>query len=134
MIWRGRQRGQIMLIILGTLFLGAGAATGVFSSGKSIESIRKEVGRMHLEAARQERVYDLLDRWEEIAEPAQRGFEEYGQALLDLVARQDATAADFQAVLGRQRDELKRSEGQLLPVREALRETLSEDEWRRLFQ
>ena len=131
---RGRQRGQIMLIILGTLFLGAGAATGVFTSGKSIGSIRKEVGRMHLEAARQERVYDLLDRWEEIAEPAQRGFEEYGQALLDLVARQDATAADFQAVLGRQRDELKRSEGQLLPVREALRETLSEDEWRRLFQ
>jgi len=131
---RGRQRGQIMLIILGTLFLGAGAATGVFSTGKSIESIRKEVGRMRLDEARQERVYDLLDRWEGIAEPAHSGFDEYGQALLDLVARQDATAADFQAVLERQRDELKRSEGQLLPVREALRETLDEDQWRQLFQ
>lgn len=131
---RGRQHGQIMLIILGTLFLGAGAATGVFTSGKSIDSIRKEVGRMHLEVARRERVYELLDRWEEIAEPAHRGFDEYGQALLDLVARHDATAADFQAVLKRQRDELKQSEGQLLPLRGALRETLNEDEWKRLFQ
>lgn len=131
---RGRQRGQIMLIILGTLFLGAGAATGVFSSGKSIESIRKEVGRMELGAARQDRVFELLDQWEEIAEPAHHGFDDYGQTLLNLVARQDATEADFQAVLKRQRDELRGSEGQLLPVREALRETLDEDEWRRLFQ
>jgi hypothetical protein len=131
---RSRQRGQIMLIILGTLFLGAGAATGVFTSGKSIESIRKEVGRMQLGATRRDRVFGLLDQWEAIAEPAHRGFDEYGKALLDLVTRQDATAADFQSVLKRQRDELKQSEGQLLPVREALRGTLDEDEWRRLFQ
>ena len=131
---RRRQHGPIMLIILGTLFLGAGAATGIFTSGKSIESLRKEVGKMQLDEPRRDRVHELLDQWEAIAEPASHGFDEYGQAVLGLVARQDASREEFQSVLNRQREELELTEGKLLPVREALRETLEEEEWNRLFQ
>jgi hypothetical protein len=61
---RQRQRGQLMLIILGTLFLGSGVATGVFVSGKSIKSIRKEVSALQLEAERQAQVYRVLEQWE----------------------------------------------------------------------
>lgn len=129
-----RQHGQIMLIILGSLFLGAGAATGVFTTGKSIESLRKDVAHMQLEESRRGRVLELLAQWKKIAEPAQQGFEKYGQVLLTLMTRQDATADDFRAVLERQREELKRAEEQLLPLRDALRDTLEEDEWDRLFR
>jgi ribosomal protein L16 Arg81 hydroxylase len=131
---RRRQRGQVMLIILGALFLGAGAGTGIFASGKSIESLRKEVGKMQLDEPRREHVHELLDQWEAIAEPAHQEFDEYGQTLLGLVAQRDASREEFQSVLGRQREELELTEAQLLPLREALRAALDEEEWKRLFQ
>ena len=131
---RNRQLGQIMWIILGMLFLGGGAATGVFSTGKSIDSIRKDVKALRLEGARQEHVHALLDRWKEIAEPAGEDFNEYGQLLLDLITRQDASEQDFSAVLARQRGELQQSEDLLLPLRDELRAALEKEEWDRLFQ
>jgi hypothetical protein len=131
---RTRQLGQIMWIILGTLFLGGGAATGVFSAGKSIDSIRKDVKALRLEGARQEQVYALLNRWEAIAGPAGEDFNEYGQVLLDLITRQDASKQDFNAVLERQREELKQSEDLLLPLRDELRSALDKEEWDGLFR
>ena len=131
---RNRQFGQIMWILLGTLFLGGGVATGVFSAGKSIDSIRKEVKALRLEEGRQDHIYALLDRWKAIAEPAGKDFGDYGQEVLDLVARQDASKQDFDAVLARQRDELQQSEDLLLPLRDELRAALDKEEWDHLFQ
>jgi hypothetical protein len=131
---RSHQRGQIMLIILGTLFLGAGAATGVFTSGKSIESMRKDVRGLQLDAIRQQRIYDLLDRWEDIADPAAQGFEAYGESLLALMRRQNASREEFEAVLGRQRSELAEAERRLLPLRDEMRAALTEEQWNQLFR
>jgi len=123
-----------MLIVLGTLFLGGGAATGVFVSGKTIDSIRREVKTLRLDTGRKEEVYALLDRWQEIADPASDHLAENARELMDLVRQHDATRADFQQVLERQRVAFTEAEGELLPLRDRLRETLSRDEWNRLFQ
>jgi hypothetical protein len=131
---RARQRGQIMLIILGTLFVGAGAATGIFTSGKSIQSIRKEIKGLGLDAVRKEQAYGLVDRWEAIADPELQGYQAYAQRLRELMQEQDASRTDFSAVLDRQRAQLEAAEGQLLPLREELRSLLSEDEWNGLFR
>lgn len=98
---RNRQLGQIMWIILGALFLGGGAATGLFTVGKSIDSIRKEVQELKLEGGKQDHVYALLDRWKAIAEPTEKDFSEYGQVVLDLVMRQDTSEQDFDALMAR---------------------------------
>jgi len=129
-----RQSGQLMLIILGTLFLGGGTATGVFVSGKTIDSIRRDVKALRLDAHRQEEVFALLDRWTAIADSASDDLPEYASALMDLVGRHDATHADFQQVFERQRVAFREAEGELLPLRDRLRATLSRDEWNRLFQ
>jgi len=129
-----RQSGQLMLIVLGTLFLGGGTATGVFVSGKTIDSIRRDVKAIRLDAHRQEEVIALLDHWVAIADSASDALPEYASALMDLVRRQDATRVDFQRVLERQRVAFREAEGELLPLRDQLRTTLSRDEWNRLFQ
>lgn len=129
-----RQSGQLMLIVLGTLFLGGGTATGVFVSGKTIDSIRRDVKAIRLDTHRQEEVIALLDHWVAIADSASDALPEYASALMDLVRRQDATRVDFQRVLERQRVAFREAEGELLPLRDQLRTTLSRDEWNRLFQ
>ena len=123
-----------MLIVLGTLFLGGGATSGVFVSGKTIDSMRREVKALRLETHRQEVVYALLDRWQAIADPASDDMAGYAQALMDLVRQHDATRGDFQEVLERQRVAFGEAERELLPLRDELRATLSRDEWQRLFQ
>lgn len=131
---RKRQSGQLMLIVLGTLFLGGGAATGVFVSGKTIDSIRRDVKALRLDTHRQEEVFALLDRWATIADSTSDDLPEYASALMDLVRQHDATHADFQEALERQRVAFREAEGELLPLRDQLRATLSREEWNRLFQ
>jgi len=123
-----------MLIILGTLFLGSGVATGVFTSGKSIKSLRKEVKSLQIEDPRQDQVLAILDRWEAIARPAGEEYGRYGTALMELMRRQNASQADFGEVLERQRGELQGTESKLLPLRDELRALLDENEWNQLFR
>lgn len=130
----GRQRGQIMLIFLGTLFLGSGVVTGVFTSGKSIKSMRQEARAMHLESDRRERVLMILDAWEEIAEPAGKSYVKFGKELVDLVRKHSTTPAEFQTLLDQERADLQDNQDRLLPLRDELRATLSEDEWNRLLK
>ena len=134
MTLRSRQRGQLMLIILGTLFLGSGVATGVFTSGKTIKSMRKEVKSLQIEDPRREQVLATLDRWEAIAQPAGEGYGRYGESLLELIRRQDSSQAEFEEVLDRQRGELRSAEDRLLPLRDELRALLDEKEWNQLFR
>ena len=122
-----------MLIILGTLFFGSGIATGVFTSGKSIRSLRKEVKSLQIEDTRQQQVLAALDRWEVIASPAGEEYGRYGIELLKLMRRQQSSPSDFEEILERQRRELQNTEDQLLPLRDELRALLEEKEWNRLF-
>lgn len=130
---RNRQHGQLMLVILGTLFLGSGIATGVFTSGKPIKSLRKEVKSLQIEDSRQEQVLAILDRWQAIASPAGEEYGRYGKVLMELMRRQDSSRAEFEEVLELQRRELQSTEDQLLPLRDELRALLDDNEWNRLF-
>ena len=131
---RGHQRGQIMLIILGSLIFGGGAAIGTFASGKSVESLRKDVQKMQLEETRRTEVLGVFDRWEAISQPALEDFEDYGQALLELMGQQQASPDQFRELMNRQRDSARHAEDQLLPLREQLGATLTRSEWDRLFR
>ena len=128
-----RQRGQVLLIIFATLFLGGGIATGVFSSGKSIKSLKKGIQSMQLEESRKDAVLDILDRWQDIAEPSQAGYESHAHAILELIGNQDASRAQFDELLQRQRDALLEAEDELLPLRDELRSALDKQQWNQLF-
>ena len=131
---RGHQRGQIMLIILGSLIFGGGAAIGTFASGKSVESLRKDVQKMQLDETRRTEVLGVFDRWEAISQPALEDFEDYGQALLELMGQQQASPDQFRELMDRQRDSAKHAEDQLLPLRDQLGATLTRSEWDQLFR
>jgi hypothetical protein len=129
-----RQRGQVLLIVLGSLLFGAGTATGIFTTGKSLESIRKDVKSLRLDASRQDRVYAVLDRWEAISGPAVEDFDAYGESLLNLMRQQTATREDFDLLLEGQREKLQSAEEQVLPLRDELRAAVTQDEWNQLFR
>ena len=128
------QRGQIMLIILGSLFLGGGAVTGAFATGRSVKSLRMEVRQLDIGASRRDEVLRLVDRWEAISGPAVRDFEDYGQALLALLRERQASPAEFRDLMERQRQSTRRAEDRLLPLRDELRAALTRSEWDRLFR
>lgn len=130
---RRHQRGQIMLIILGSLFLGGGAVTGAFATGQPLKSLRKEVQQLDIGSDRSDEVLALFDRWEAISGPAVKDFEDYGQALLALLREQQSSPARFHDLMERQRASTREAEDRLLPLRDELRATLTRPEWDRLF-
>jgi hypothetical protein len=127
------QRGQIMLIILGSLLLGGGAAIGTLASGKSVKSLRKDVQKMQIEETLRNEVLRQFDRWEAVSGPALEDFEAYGQAMLELMRQQQASTDQFRDLMDRQRDSARDAEDRLLPLRDELRATLTRAEWDRLF-
>lgn len=129
-----RQRGQVMLIILGSLFLGGGAAAGAFVTDKSLKSLRKEVQHLQIGEARREQVLALFERWEAISGPAVENFEDYGEALQKLMRRQQASPAEFREVMERQRASARDAEDRLLPLRDEMRAVLDRSEWDQLFR
>lgn len=131
---RRRQGGQVMLIILGSLIFGGGAAVGTFVSGKSVQSLRKDVQNMQLDETRRNAVLGLFDRWEAISEPALEDFEDYGEALLELMRQQQASPDPFRKLMDRQRESARIAEDEMLPLRDQLRATLTRSEWDRLFR
>lgn len=122
-----------MLIILGSLFIGGSAVTGVFATGQSFKSLREEVRQLDIGASRREEVLGLFERWEAISGPAVKDFEDYGQALLALLREQQAPPAEFHDLMEHERQSAREAEDRLLPLRDKLRAALTRPEWDRLF-
>ncbi len=129
----GRQRGQVLILLLGGLFFGGGIAAGLLSTGQPLKDIEKRAKAMPLDETRSEQVLDLVDTWKEISKPTWKTRGEPADEIVRLVGERGATREQFLAEFDRLRSAMDAAQDQVLPIREQLRDTLSRDEWNRLF-
>jgi hypothetical protein len=132
---RPRQRGQVLIMIfLGTLLLGvsAGGMDSVFSE-RSIKALRKEMKSAVPDAARREKLEPLISSMDTEIRRFSSEHAHMGGELLALMARHDATPADFDRLLAQVDTLNTQSRNILLDLRFRMRAELSAQEWERLF-
>jgi hypothetical protein len=128
-----RQRGQVLIIIFGAMFLGGGLAAGALSSGAALKAIKKEIKALELDGNREEQALDILDRWKQAVKPVMKTHPKRSDEIIKLLEDQHASAAAFMALFSTQTREMQSAEAQVLMIRDELRTVLRKDEWQRLF-
>lgn len=129
-----KQRGQVLVILVGALFLGgAGLAAGVMASGDSLKKLEKSVKSLNLDDAREDQALDVLKRWKKAAKPVHKAHSKTGGVLMDLLEDQYTSAEALAEVFSEQADLTAGAEVQVVAFRDELRAILSISEWGRVF-
>ena len=129
-----KQRGQVLVILVGALFLGgAGLAAGVMASGDSLKKMEKSIKSLQLDDVREDRALDVLKRWKKAAKPVHKAHSKTRDVLMDLLGDQYTSAEALAEVFSEQADHTNSAEVQVAAFREELRAILNKSEWDRVF-
>ena len=129
-----KQHGQVLVILVGALFLGgAGIAAGVMASGDSLKQLEKSIKSLELDDAREDQALDVMKRWKKAAKPVHKAHSKTADELMDLLKDQYTSAEALTEVFSEQADRTATAEVQVVAFRDELRSILNEAEWNRVF-
>lgn len=134
---RGRhaRRGQVLIILVGSMFLmgGSSLAAGVLLSGKTISQIDKAIDQHVKDKARCKQAKSVVEAWKKDTEADIKATEKQQEELIKLMVPHDTTRAQLDARL----EDLDVAVGagvkQALARRDDLRAILTAEEWRAVF-
>ena len=129
-----KQKGQILIIYLTTLFVGGSSlALGIFSTGKPLDDLIKDVKVHVTDSERQLKALELLNQWNEEGEEKQKVYREQRERLLDLVKDHASTRAQFDAEIEQLLVMDAENAKRLLDIQYALRNSMTESEWNQVL-
>jgi hypothetical protein len=129
------RRGQVLIILLGTLFLGGSAALagGVFVTGMTTREMTRALKREVGEEGRLRAARRVIDSWDKDAERFLESMDERRDELLEQLQRHDADRAAIDALLQRQDTSVDDMTRRVIDYRFELRDHLDATEWRAVF-
>lgn len=129
-----KQRGQILIIYLTTLFLGGSSLTlGVLATGKSLKDLEKDVKTNVLDPARQQQSLALLEQWKDEGKAIKKEYKEQRKTLTGLIKKYDTNESGFTSTINELLEMDKRVGKRLLDIQYNLRETMTREEWSKVF-
>lgn len=130
-----RQRGQVLIILAATLFMGGSAvALGTLATGEKIDEIKSKIRSVVKDADRSRAAQAAVERWRHGAQDYFKASNADHQAIVALVKRRDAARAEFDAVNNRMDERDARVVLDFITTREAIRKQLTREEWAALFK
>jgi DNA-binding transcriptional MerR regulator len=132
---RTARRGQVLIILLGVLFLGGSAALsgGIFVTGLSTKQIDKALDREVSDSDRRSAAGRVVESWEKDAERFLEGMEERRADLVEQLARHGTDRTRVESLLDRQDAAVDDMTRRVIDYRFELRDHLTAVEWRALF-
>lgn len=132
---RGKtQSGQVLIIILATLFFGGSAAlVGTLGTGHSLHELKSRIEHVVKDADRELALKGVLDGWEKEGKDYEKASAESQKAIVKLAHRHDATRAEFQAVYREIDARDARNIDRFLAIRESIKKQVSSEEWQAIF-
>ena len=129
-----KQRGQLLIIYLTTLFIGGSSvALGVLATGKPIKQIEKDIKTHVLDSSKQQQSLVLLRQWKDEGKVQKKKYKAQRKELLSLIKKHDSNKASFKLIID---DILKvdqQSSKRLLDIQYELRDNITEKEWKKIF-
>jgi len=131
----GQQRGQVLIILAATLFMGGSSVVlGTLATGESIDAIKSKIRAVVKDPAKSRAAQQAVERWRDGAGDYFKASNADHEALVALVKRHDATRAEFDAVNRRMDERDARVVMEFIATRESLRKQLTREEWNALFK
>lgn len=128
-----RQRGQLLIIYLTTLFMSGSIALGLLATGKSIKELNKSVKTHVVAPSRQQKSLTLLKQWKDEGEIQKKAYKKQRESLLDLIKKHDINNAAFKAAINSMIKMDKENTKRLLDIQYGLRQHIKPGEWNKIF-
>jgi hypothetical protein len=131
---RYAQKGQVLIILLGALFLGGSAATiQTMATGKSIDTLESDVKRVVKDPGRAQAVLKILEQWKTEGTVFWKAQESHQEAIHALIARHDATREEFAKLEVSIASVDARYTEEFMNIRASIHENMTRQEWQAVF-
>jgi predicted nucleic acid-binding Zn-ribbon protein len=129
------QSGQILIILLGSLFFGGSAiVVGTLGTGHSLEELKSRITHVVKDAERERTLKGALDGWEKAGKEYEKATAESQKDIVKLAHRRDATRAEFQAAYGEIDARDARFLERFVGIRESIKKQVTSEEWQAIFK
>jgi hypothetical protein len=131
---RSAQKGQVLIILLGAMFLGGSAATiQTMATGKSIDTLESDVKRVVKDPGRAQAAVKILEQWKTEGTAFWKAQESHQEAIHGLIERHDATREEFATLRASVGSVDARYTELFMNIRASIRENMTPQEWKAVF-
>ena len=124
------QGGQVLIILLGLMFLGGGAASVVaFVQGQSPKEMKEVVKKVVSDDKRRDGVLMVIEDWEKRKEEQDKEFKKGQERLVKIMMRHDAKREEADRVATKLDETIREMDRSFLEMRFRAKELVTKEEW-----
>jgi|GEM_PF-2109529 len=124
------QRGQILIILVGVLFLGGGAASVLtFVQGQSPKEMKEVVKKVVSDDKRRDAVLTVIEDWEKGKKEQEKEFKKGQEQLVEIMKRHDAKREEADRIAAKLDESIRDMDRSFLEMRFRAKEQVTKEEW-----
>ena len=127
------QRGQVLIILFSTLFLGGAATITTFTEGHSAKDMKKAVKKVVADDARKDEILELIDTWNKDKKKYDKEISKGRKSIAKVMERYDGTRQELQKEAARLDKAIQKSDRSYLDLRFNSKEKITRDEWNAIY-
>jgi len=124
------QGGQVLIILLGVMFLGGGAASVIaFVQGQSPKEMKEAVKKVVSDDKRRNAVLTVIEDWEKRKEEQDKELKKGQEQLVKIMKRHNAKREEADRVAAKLDESIRDLDRSFLEMRFGAKNQLTKEEW-----
>ena len=129
-----KQRGLVLVVLLGAMFLGGAAVSGTtFVKGISAKDIKKTIKEVVTDEIQRKETVSLIDEWKKEGKKYRKQVKNEQKELLKVLKSFSASRDVMQQAAKKLNDSIENEDRAFLDVKMGIREKLTEEEWKHFW-
>ena len=128
-----KQRGQILIILFGSMFLGGAASVTTFVEGSSTKDVKKAIKKIVPDETRKDEILTLIKQWDKQHKKTRKQVKKEQKALLKVLTSYDGNREQMQQVADILNESIDREDKVFLDLKYSMREKLTKEEWEQFW-
>jgi len=124
-----KQRGQILIILFGSMFFGGAATVATFIEGSSTKDVKKAIKKVISDETRKDEIISLIKEWDKKKKKTRKQVEKEQKALLNVLTSYDSTRQAMQQAAMKLNESIDSEDRVFLDLKYSMREKLTKEEW-----
>ena len=128
-----KQRGQILIILLGSMFLGGAASVTTFVEGSSTKDVKKTIKKVVVDETRKDELLTLIKQWDKQHKKTRKQVKKEQKALLKVLTNYDGSRDQMQLAADILNESIDDEDKVFLDLKYSMREKLTKEEWEQFW-
>jgi hypothetical protein len=128
-----KQRGQILIILFGSMFLGGAASVTTFVEGSSTKDVKKAIKNIVPDEDRKDEIISLIKQWDKQKKKTRKQVKKEQKALLNILTSHDGSRQAMQQAAVILNESIDNEDKDFLDLKYRMREKMTKEEWEQFW-